>query len=141
MTSGRRFIWILTMAAFLAMTSGCARTSLRYVEDEIARDGTGIHKEKGQSVRGYVLHDGTREDYQGWVGISRQDSLAFWSESYSDEMGHQGVKKKIKVPGPVYELTAVKALEVVENDFFGLKIVGGILTIWMIYGIFTADYD
>jgi hypothetical protein len=124
MTPEKRYFWILTLFTFLVMTSGCARTIQRYVEDEIVREGTGIYTEKGQSVRGYLLQDGTWEDYQGWVRVSSQDSLAFWSESDSEEMGHQGVKKKIKVSGPVYALTAVKALELVEYDHTGLKLFG-----------------
>ena len=58
MAIGRRFIWILTMVAFLVVTSGCARTSLRRVEDEIARGGSGVHKEKGQSIDGYLNRPG-----------------------------------------------------------------------------------
>lgn len=114
MATGRRIIWILTLVTFLVVTSGCARTSLRSVEDEIARGGTGIHKEKGQSVRGYLLDDDTMVEYKGRVRIIEQDSLAFWSEGYSEEVSHQGVKKKIKIPGPVFAISVVKALNVME---------------------------
>lgn len=115
MNFGKRFIWVSTIVAFLAMASGCAQTSLISVEEEIVRKGADIHKDKGQSVRGYHLHDGTREEYKGWVKLVDQDSLAFWDEGYSDEVSHQGIKKKIKIPGPVFPLSVVKELEVRER--------------------------
>ena len=131
MTTGTRLFWILAMAAFLVMTSGCAQTSLRRVEEEIERNGTGIHKEKGQKVEGYLLNDGTMEEYKGRVRLAEQDSLAFWSEGYSDEVSRQGVKKKIKIPGPVFALKAVKALDVRETRAAGtaLLVVAGVIVV------------
>lgn len=127
----RQLFWILTLFTFLVMTSGCARTSLRRVEDEIARNGTGIHKEKGQKVEGYLLNDGTMSEYKGWVRIAEQDSLAFWSEGYSDEVSSRGTKKKIKVSGPVFALKAVKALDVRETRAAGtaLLVVAGVIVV------------
>jgi len=141
MVLGKRFIWILTIVAFLVSTSGCARTSLRRVEDEIARGGSGIHKEKGQSIDGYLLHDGTMAEYKGRVRLAEQDSLAFWSEGYSEELGSQGTKKKIKVPGPVFALKAVKALDVRETRAAGtgLLIVAGVLVVIIVVGAATMD--
>jgi hypothetical protein len=138
---GKRFIWVLTIVSFLVVTSGCARTNLRSVEDEIARNGTGIHKEKGQSVRGYLLHDGTLEEYKGWARIAEQDSLEFWSEGYSDEVSHQGVKKKIKIPGPFFALSAIKVLDVREARAGRsvLLVVGGFLLALIVFGLATMN--
>ena len=141
MATGGRLFWILTMGAFLVMSSGCARTSLRRVEDEIARGGSGIHKEKGQGIDGYLLHDGTMTEYKGWVRLVEQDSLAFWSEGYSDEVSRQGTKKKIKVSGPVFELKAVKAIDVRETRAAGtaLLIIAGVVVVIVVSGLATMD--
>ena len=119
MTKGRRFIWVLTLLAFIVLSSGCAGTSLRPVEDEIARKGTGINKEKGQSVRGYLLDDDTMIEYKGKVRITGQDSLAFWSKGYSDEVSFRGAKKEIKIPGPVFPISSIKSLDVWESNSLG----------------------
>jgi len=141
MTTSRRIVWILTLAAFLTMTCGCARTSLRRVEEEMARTGTGLQKDKGQKIDGYLLHDGTMKEYDGRVRLVEQDSLAFWSEEKSDEVTRQGVKKKIKVPGPTYALQAVKALEVRETRAAGTValVVMGVLVVIVIAGLATMD--
>ncbi len=67
MSAGKRFIWALAMAAFLTMTSGCATTNLRLVEDEMARPGTGLYEDSGQQINGYVLSNGTKEEYKGYA--------------------------------------------------------------------------
>jgi hypothetical protein len=123
------------------MTCGCARTSLRRVEEEMARSGTGIQKDKGQKINGYLLQDGTMQEYDGRVRLVEQDSLAFWSEGKSDEMSHQGVKKKIKVPGPTYALLAVKALDVRETRAGGTiaLVVLGALVVIVVVGLATMD--
>lgn len=116
MTSGKRVIWILTMVAFLVATSGCAGTSLRRVEDEIVRNGTGIHEEKGQSIDGYLLHDGTMAEYKGWVRLAAQDSLIFWSETEASVMRDPGGEGEEALAfGPVLPKSAVKALDVKEK--------------------------
>jgi len=127
MPTGRRFIWILSMAAFLVVTSGCSTTNLKRIEEELARDGTGLHKEGGQAVEGYVLHDGTRAAFKGRARLADQDSLAFWKEDNSGEVGNQGTKKNIKVYGPVFALKAVRALDIKETSVSG--------TPWLVAGI------
>jgi hypothetical protein len=123
------------------MTTGCARTSLRSVEYEIAREGTGIHKERGQSIRGYHLHDGTSEKYQGWVRLVEQDSLEFWSEGYSDEISHRGIKKKTRIPGPVFPLAAVRSLDVRETRATrtALLVAAGVVVVIVVIGLATMD--
>ena len=138
---GYRLIWVLTLCTFLVMSSGCATSNLRLVDEELARTGTGLHKEKGQSIDGYLLHDGTMAEYKGRVRLADQDSLAFGSESYSDEVMSEETKKKIKVPGPVFALKAVKALEVTEARTAGtvLLVVTGIIVVVVVYGLATLD--
>jgi hypothetical protein len=113
---GKRYFWILTLVAFSVMTSGCSRRTLRLVDDELARDGSGLHQGKGQAIEGYLLNDGVRKQYKGRVRLADQDSLKFWSEVVSDQVGHQGTREKIQVPGPVYALAAVKALDMKETS-------------------------
>lgn len=128
MTSGKRFIWILTMAAFLVMTSGCASTNLRRIDEEITRNGTGIHKEEGQSIEGYLLQDGTREEYKGRVRLAERDTLIFWGEEGTGEKTSQG--EGMEMLGPVFPITAVKALDVKEKRVgMTVLLVAGVIAV------------
>jgi len=104
------------MVAFFITTSGCSRRTLRLVDNELARDGSGLRQEEGQAIEGYLLHDGVRKHYKGRVRLADQDSLQFWSEGVSDMVGHQGGKETIQVSGPVYALAAVKAFDMKETS-------------------------
>jgi len=112
MPLSQRVLWTFTSLAFLVMTSGCATSNLRLVEEELARSGTGIRMDKGQEIDGYLLYDGTMADYKGRVRLAGQDSLSFWGEEYVGERSGSSDREKITVPGPTYSLATVKALDV-----------------------------
>ena len=139
MTTGRRLSWLLTMVTFLVMTSGCARTSLRRVDEEINRNGTRIHKEEGQSIEGYLLQDGTREEYKGRVRLADQDSLIFWGEEEAGEMNSQGEGEENL--GPVFPKTAVKALDVKEKRVgMTVLLVAGVIVVVGIVVVMAVGY-
>lgn len=106
MTSGRRLIWILTLAAFLIMTSGCASSHWRNIEDEIQRDGTGLHEASGQKVEGFQLQDSEPSNYKGWARIVDQDSLSLWTKDSDYKV----------ILGPVYSMDTVDRLDVVQTS-------------------------
>ena len=91
-------------------------------------------------MRGYLLEDDTMVEYEGSVRVAGQDSLAFWSKGQSEEM-HQGVKKEIRVPGPVYPFSAIKALNVYEDRAgrSALLVITGVFVSLIVIGLATWD--
>ena len=89
-----RSIWTRALTIVLITTSGCAgSSSMRLVEDEINREGTGLHQDFGQNICSYVLKDGTKEEYKGCARIAGGDSLSFWRVN-------QATRKYTNTPGP-----------------------------------------
>ena len=131
MTARKRVLWVTSLVAFLFMTTGCANTTLRLVDEEIARPNTDIHKESGQKIEGYLLHDGTREDFKGRVRLAQSDSLVFWSvkatsgdgefedlDPLGDGSGSPAAEMVIEA-GPTFAISAVKALDIYDNHTGG----------------------
>ena len=86
---------------------------MRLVEEEIMRDGSGLHEVSGQEIAGYVLSAGTKKQYKGYARIADEDSLAFWTRknvrrSYTKTMGPTSV-----IPGPTFHVGEVDSLAVV----------------------------
>jgi len=94
------------MAAFLIMTSGCASSHWRNIEDEMERDGTGLLDVSGQKVDGFKLQGGEPIRYKGRARIVDQDSLSLWTKD---------AEYKVML-GPVYSLAAVDRLDVVQSS-------------------------
>jgi hypothetical protein len=78
----RQVFWLVSMTIFLFMTTSCssAKKAFYSVEDETAREKTGIRSEKGQAIEGYVLRTGQYEEYKGRVALVGTDTLSFWKE-------------------------------------------------------------
>ena len=133
MTIHQRTWWLISMLAFLLSTSGCATSNLQPVNMEIGRDGTDLNNESGQRINGYLLLDGTKVEYKGWAKIAGEDSIRFWSNEAVGEPGDKGFVDMVDVPGPVYALDSVVALDVVSESagagvaLFGVIILGGFL--------------
>ena len=104
--SGHRVIWVLTLVPFLALTNGCASNHWRNIEDEMEREGTGLHDTSGQKIDGFQLKGEEPSKYKGWARIANQDSLTLWSEDIFYDMK----------PGPVYSLATVHRLDVLQPD-------------------------
>ncbi|MBE0565333.1 MAG: hypothetical protein IH621_05185 [Krumholzibacteria bacterium] len=117
----------MTLTAFLVTTTGCGGTHLRPIDEELARDGTGLRKDSGQRIDGYVLSGGVVHEYDGRVRLAGSDSLAFWTEEASGETNLSGSRTRVKVPGPVVPVTAVEALNVAGSAspflFVGIGLV------------------
>ena len=119
MTEYRRFFWILTLAAFLITATGCATSGWHPINEELEREGSGLHKESGQAITEYQLSDGTYAGYKGWVRLAAQDSLVFWEKEYvagQFESGKWVPESRTLVPGPIYSLDEVQALKVYESN-------------------------
>lgn len=137
----QRLVWLMTMGIFLLVTSGCATTNLRKLDEEMARNGTGIHKESGQNIEGYMLVDGTWEEYKGWVRAAGQDSLKFWSQRAIGEPDDDGYQETVREWGPVLARTTVAALDVHSANAAAtvlLVVFGGLVAIAVI-GLATMD--
>ena len=122
MTTIRRLFWLVSISSFLLLTSGCSSTHLRTVSAEFARDGTGLHNSSGQKISGYQLHDGPQTSFQGWAKVTDQDSLSFWStkivleSSLAEYDIEDEAREMVPVDGPVFAISAVKTLNVVESN-------------------------
>jgi hypothetical protein len=137
MATGKRLFWILTMGAFLVMSSGCTQTRLKLVESEIGQMDSELHTEKGKKIEGYRLRNGTAVEFKGRVHLAGQDSLRFWLEKDSGGVGY-GYGS-----GPVFETGDVIALEVQESDVVStlfllvpIFVVGAIIV-----GSTTSEYE
>ncbi len=141
MSSVLRVVWIVTLVAFLAMTCGCSRHVVRTVDDELARDGTGIYDEGGQAIDGYILAGGAEEAFSGRVRIAEQDSLVFWTEQDNVFDDGDGVVRTVKVPGPVVARLAVEALKLTETKTAEsvLLIVGGVVLFVGVVAVLTYE--
>ena len=106
MTTRRRIFWLLSMGAFLVVTSGCASSHWRNIEDEIQRKGTGLKKETGQKVDGFQLQGSEPSKYKGWARIVDQDSLSLWTKDTDYKV----------MLGPVYSMDTVDRLDVVQTS-------------------------
>lgn len=134
----------MSLFAFFLMSTGCSTTTLRLVEEEISRDGTQIHDDSGQKIEGYLLHDGTVEEFKGRVRVVETDSLYFWSKSspivtneYDTEFPFEDSepsKEKEPVIEKVFtiDLSTVKALDVYQSN------PGG--TVGLVLGL-AGSYD
>jgi len=131
MNTTRRLFWLLTISSFLLLTSGCSSTHLRTVSAEMARDGTGLYKSSGQKIIGYQLHGGNQKSFDGWAKVSNQDSLSFWSinivheSSLTESDIEDNAQDLIPVDGPVFAITEVNTLNVVEPN--GTKTVFAVI--------------
>ena len=126
MTAAHRAIRFAGMLVLLIVVTGCATSDLRLVQEELDRPYTDIRKESGQSIEGYLLHDGTREHFRGRVRLVETDSLAFWVEakeevpgmdSGSDILGDEesySTTRTVLERGPTFPIDAVKALDIYE---------------------------
>lgn len=115
----RRLFWILTIPFFLITATGCSTSRWIPINEELDRDGSGINKEKGQTISDYELSDGTVTEYKGQVRLVAQDSLVFWQKEHVNgyaESGKWVAESWNTVPGPIYSLDAVKSLKVLEGD-------------------------
>lgn len=127
MTAAHRAIRLAGMLVLLIVVTGCATSDLRLVQEELDRPYTDIRKESGQSIEGYLLHDGTREHFRGRVRLVEPDSLAFWVEAKeealgsdpgSDLLGEEEAYRKTRTVlerGPTFPIEAVKALDIYES--------------------------
>ena len=132
MSAGKRSIWALAMAAFLTMTSGCATTNLRLVEDEMARPGTGLHEESGQQINGYVLGNGTIEAYKGYARLACSDSLEFWRKDQEYDHDDDMLRSYRVIPGPVFPVAEVDSLDVVAYEMTPGAIVLGVAAVGVV---------
>ena len=133
MTIRRRSWWLFSMLAFSLSASGCATSNLQSVNLEIDRDGSDLNNGSGQRINGYLLLDGTKVEYKGWAKIAGEDSIRFWSNGGVRLSGDKGFVEMTDVPGPVYALDSVVALDIVSESagaevaLFGLIVLGGLL--------------
>ena len=135
MKTERRIFRIVGAVSIVAMVGGCAVTSVRTVDAELARQGTGLRQEAGQTIEGYRLQDATEHEFKGQVRLAGTDSLAFWSDQPADGEDEFAVGGQKRVAGPVLPLTTVAALRVVEIEYTRavLGAVAGVaLVAWMI---------
>ncbi|MBE0565337.1 MAG: hypothetical protein IH621_05205 [Krumholzibacteria bacterium] len=131
----RQALRALTLTALLAVVGGCAVTSVRTVDAELARQGTGLRQEAGQTIEGYRLQDATEHEFKGRVRLAGTDSLAFWSDQPADGEDEFAVGGQQRVAGPVLLLTTVAALRVVEIEYTRAVLgaaAGVALVAWMI---------
>lgn len=124
MTDHRRFFWLLTLTAFLITANGCSSSRWQPINEELDREGSGLYKESGQKITGYLLSDGTMADYPGLVRLVAQDSLVFWQRIIVSENGENNdttltdydtspsPEVLSTVAGPIFSLDKVKALKV-----------------------------
>ena len=79
MGGAKRTVWLLTMAVFVFMTSGCGTVKTVKVDDELNREGTDLKKQNGLQVAGYTLWNGSYHEYDGWAVLTTPgDSLMFY---------------------------------------------------------------
>lgn len=133
MTIHKRTWWLFSMLAYLFSASGCATSNLQPIHAEINREGAHLNDESGQRINGYLLLDGAKIEYKGWAKIAGEDSIMFWrSEAVGNPNDGDGVTM-VDVPGPVYALGSVVALDIVsENSWvgaalFGVIVLGGLI--------------
>ena len=112
MTEYRRLFWIITLLTFLITASGCATNNWHPINEEISRDGSGIHKESGQAITGYKLNNSAQGRYEGWVRLAAPDSLVWWEK----ELVFWKKESGTLVYGPIYSLDEVQALKVNERN-------------------------
>lgn len=104
------------MTAILATVGGCVATTVRSVDAELARLGTGLREDTGQRIDGYRLQDAGEYAFKGQVRLAGADSLVFWTEQSTHAADDFGSGAKMRVPGPVLPAKTVAALKVVEPD-------------------------
>lgn len=126
MTDLRWFFCLLALAAFLPTTSGCAVNRWCHLNDELARDSSGLHKESGQAIVGYQLNNGTDIMYDGWVRQAAQDSLVFWTIKKTEAEP----QKEIMVKGPRLPMNEVIALKIQK--------ISSEKTYWLVSGLIMA---
>lgn len=139
MNEYRRLFWFLFLLAFLITANGCTSSRWIPINEEIEREGSEIHKDSGQSIKGYQLEDGTEGGYDGRVRLAAQDSLVFWIDKYVEghvESGEYVPESRTCVPGPVYPLDTVKALKVVMGS--AGKTVGAIILFPVVFTVVIA---
>jgi hypothetical protein len=129
MPTGRRLFWILNMGAFLVMTSGCASSQWTNIEDEIHREGTGLHQKFGQRVYGFQLKGEDPIEYKGYARVVDRDSLALWSE----DMGR-------KLRGPGFAVATVDKLEVYQNNL-GRTLLLCVGIVGLVIGVLAYGYS
>ena len=112
MSKYTRFFWLLTLAAFLITANGCSTSRWVPINEELERDGSGLHKESGQSISGYHLNDGTEIEFKGMVRLASQDSLIFWENSGFYEPGRYNPSSANYEPGSIFPLEKIGALKV-----------------------------
>ncbi len=79
MGSAKRAVWLLTMAVFVFMTSGCGTVKTRTIGEELNTKGTDLKKQNGLKVAGYTLSNGSYHEYDGWAVLTAPgDSLMFY---------------------------------------------------------------
>ena len=128
MPNWKRFFWILSMASFLVMTSGCASSHWREIEDEIQRDGTGLHEASGQKIDGFQLEGEDPTEYKGWARIVDGDSLSLWTEE-AYRVGR----------GPGFSLAVVDRLDFVQSST-GKTVFRGVGLVALVVGVAVASY-
>jgi len=114
-TSRRRTPWILIGLAPLALVIGCSRQFTRTIDYELARDDSEVREESGMKITGYVLIDGTEEDFDGWVRLAGEDSLIFWSRETVDDAVPGGDESIVVVAGPVLSRASVSEFKLSES--------------------------
>jgi len=129
LTEYRRFFWITTLLTFLITATGCATNNWHTINEELSRDGSGLHKESGQAITGIKRNNSPKSRYKGWVRLAAQDSLVgrekelvFWKD----------VSGTLET-GPIYSLDEVQALKVCERNS-----VKTILAVTVITAVFVA---
>ena len=139
MNTGSRIFRLLALAALLVVVGGCAVTSVRTVDAELARQGTGLRQEAGQTIEGYRLQDATEHEFKGQVRLAGTDSLAFWNDQPADGEDEFAVGGQKRVAGPVLLLTTVAALRVVETDY--TRAILGIAAVVVILALMIDDWN
>jgi len=110
----RRVLWLLTIICFVTAACGCTITNLRLVEEELERGNTGLRKESGQKISGYLLSDGTLQEYNGKARVAGRDSLVFWSTDDALQSDSDDSSERESVSRLGYAIPDVKALKVVS---------------------------
>lgn len=115
---------LLGLIAMLATVGGCAATTVRTLDAELARPHTGLREEAGLPIEGYRLQDKGERDYKGWVRLAGADSLAFWSEQTTMVADDFGSGTKMRVTGPVLLASTVASFRVVQPE--STRLVAGL---------------
>lgn len=131
----KRVFWLISLSIFLFMTVGCAGKTIKQpIGEEMSRKGTHIADGKGQKIKGYLLTDGTYNEFEGKVSFIFPDSLSFMSSDKSGvEVNEVGETTYINKHDMRMAIKDVSEITVV-TDSSG----GGAIAVFLFVGIIVA---